>query len=250
MHLRIKAVPLKCSLMELQLWQPLFSKDGYTSTCFIPHTLSPTIHILLLIYWLYIPLLFYLEWPCNLPESIMQRWCHVTSKAASKRPLVLSGTRECGSPEPPSKKPRCLEGTMLVRSQEKPAPRDAWGSPAVQAPNAWVFPDQALAHEWSTSVMVPSTATTWLHTHAKPKRQKYLRELLPINGSSKLWERLGFKLFSFGVICYSVVTGIALFINQCEKAGYDLYNNRSHARMQTVFPSGLPMEVLYIFVFC
>lgn len=134
-----------------------------------------------------------------------------------KGPWFSLGTRECGSPEPPSKKPRCLEGTMLVRSQEKPAPRDARGSPAVQAPNAWVFPDQALAHEWSTSVMVPSTATTWLHTHTNPKDESTCESCSPITGSSKLWERLGFKLFSFGVICYSIVTGIALFINQCER---------------------------------
>ena len=62
----------------------------------------------------------------------------MTSKAGSKKalPWFSFGTRECGSPVPPSKKPSYLEGTMLVRSQEKPANRDAQGSPAVQAPNA------------------------------------------------------------------------------------------------------------------
>lgn len=85
----------------------------------------------------------------------------MTSKAGSKKafPWFPPGTKECGSPEPPSKKPSYLEGTMLLRSQEKLAHRDAQGSPAVQAPNAWVLPDQALVHERSTSAMVPSTAT-------------------------------------------------------------------------------------------
>ena len=180
----------------------------------------------------------------------MQRWCHVTSKAATKKApgsLLGQGNVEALSHlvrSPAAWKAPCWWDHRRSLHPEMPEDPQLFKPKCLSlsrpGPGAWVkhLCDGPI-HSYHL------TAYSY-----KPKRRKYLRELLPNHWLIKVVRETGFQAIQFwsNLLLHSYWNSTVY--KSVWKAGYDLYNNRSHARIQTVFPFGLPMEVLYMFAFC